>query len=178
MRSLLRSETHAAHEATDAAFSVFDLTTGAGLCRFLKAHYAALSVVEHHLSEQPGLPHLPPRLDLIQDDLSSFGETGLAGDLTSLKGQDPVGVAYVVGGSALGGEVLRRRWEEGNDPAARGAFRYLSDTRMRDYWRLLQQILSAEAGISPSNDATIRAAIATFDVYTAAALQFQIKGAA
>jgi heme oxygenase len=59
----------------------------------------------------------------------------------------PLGVAYVVAGSALGTEVLRRHWQEGSDERARLAHRFLGDQRMRGYW---QETLAALWAAEPS----------------------------
>ena len=66
LRDVLREGTREEHERVDAAFSELDLADAEDFAAFLKAHHAALSVMEAALEGALELPALPVRLRLIE----------------------------------------------------------------------------------------------------------------
>ena len=168
-RFALRDRTAAHHARIDAAFGRLDLASADGLATFLSAQHIALSVAEPVLSRAPGLSKLPARLDAISHDLAALGRAGPAdpGAPFPLAGadRDPLGVAYVVGGSALGGRILSRRRLASSDPGVREAGAFMDDPRMMAYWRA---VLAALRSVRPEPDrldGLARAAVATFDLF-------------
>jgi heme oxygenase len=167
LRSILRDCTAAAHQRTDEAMSAADLTTRAGLSGFLSVHHAALAVIEPFLANTAY--QAPKRVELLEADLAVLGAPPpeAADDLpTSLP---PLGVAYVVAGSALGTEVLRRRWSEATDPLVLSAGQFFGDTAMTTYWRRVLDVLKREAPSGAEARELIQAANCTFDIYRHAA---------
>lgn len=167
-RFALRERTAAAHDRVDAAFGRLDLASCAGLGDFLDANHRALRVVEPLLAGAPGLPPLPSRLAAIESGLMALDRavpTASALALPDAVRQEPLGVAYVVGGSALGAQVLRRRWAATDDPAVRAADAFMDDAGMMAYWTAIQNVLRAIPADSTRMAAIAASAVATFRVF-------------
>ena len=163
-RFALRDRTAPCHERIDARFGRLDLASREGLGTFLAASHAALQAIEPLLAGAPGLPALPSRLDALEADLAALGHRPPA-PAAAPRGLDPLGVAYVVAGSALGGRLLARRRAASHDPAVRAAGRFMDDARMMPYWTAVQGSLRAVAPGGGRLEALTHAAVATFGVY-------------
>lgn len=170
----LRAATNAEHERIDAAFSALSLGRRDGLERFLKTHAIGLNplfpifaeFVEHRL-EMP-CPDFPAMLN---DDLRALGvDTRALPHLqppSCLSDRDGApGVGYVVCGSRLGLEVIRRAgyWDDG------GAFRsrYMEDERGRACWKALVPWLNNTSMKSSELQAIRASALASFETFAQA----------
>ena len=167
-RFALRDRTAACHARIDAAFGRLDLTTPAGLATFLAANHAVLSVLEPILHGAPDLPALPPRLPALEEDLAALGHPIPCPARLDMSGHDRLGIAYVVGGSALGGRVLERRRAASADPAVRSAGRFMDDPRMMPYWASVQGSLRIIMPGDERFDGLVKAAEATFGAFGSA----------
>jgi len=149
LRAELRRATQAAHAATEAAFAPL-LSAADGLDGFLRAQQAALATLHaardgEAFPEEAGL--LPVLLADLEADLAARGLEPLPRDdaapMTSLA------VAYLVFGSRLGSEVIRREQMQADRPLPR----YL---RARDHaagWRAVCTRIDA---IPPGSEAALR----------------------
>ena len=167
-RFALRTATAACHARVDERFGRLDLSRPEGLGIFLAANHVALGVIEPALRRAEGLPSLPSRLSAIEADLGALGRDVPAGMDGTLDGHDLLGVAYVVGGSALGGRLLARRRAASSDPAVRRAGRFMDDPRMMPYWASIQGSLRSVGPGDARFARLLAAADATFGIYEAA----------
>ncbi len=177
-RMALRTMTAPAHQRVDSAFSHLELTDPAGYRRFLQAHGAILPECERVLAESGAAA-------LIADWPSRIRAPALAADIAAIGGQksqaiarlDPLtppgilGMMYVLEGSRLGGAVLAKRVRDHNpDPLCRAATRYLLHGEGLRLWPSFVQKLESAPEIQDEPDAVITAALATFDLFEAAAI--------
>ncbi|WP_252737506.1 hypothetical protein [Citreicella sp. C3M06] len=102
-RHLLRVQTKAAHDTAEAVFSRFINDPRAGLAWFLAAQHAAFAALQHGAQTGALLSDLTARLE---SDLADLGRVPVAVRGVDI---DPLAVDYLVLGSRLGTEVLRRR---------------------------------------------------------------------
>jgi len=140
LRHTLRAATSDAHARVDAAFSRLDLACPADYRRFLAAQAGALLPLEAALDRagaEAVLPDWPARRRsaALLEDLRRLGQP--PGRPLPVIGDGPgwvLGALYVLEGSRLGGQVLRRRVLAGPDPACRAATSYLSHGIGRHPW--------------------------------------------
>lgn len=114
-RHALRDATRPDHDAVDAAFGRFDLTTIEGYRGFLLAQATLVRPLEEAL-DRAGVADLVPdwaerrRADRLAADLHDIGASEPDGystvELSSVSAV--LGAVYVLEGSRLGGKVLRR----------------------------------------------------------------------
>ena len=164
-RAILRDATRPRHDETDHTFSLLDLSSRKGLGTFLAASLIALGSLEERLSNAEGLPPLPPRLPLLAADLADLGLPLPEAARGELSAHDPLGLAYVVGGSSLGTRVLRQRWQSADDPIVAKAGRYLSDGRIGLYWKELRDHHLTRPADPTRIAGVVTAANAAFDIY-------------
>ncbi|WP_066800611.1 biliverdin-producing heme oxygenase [Sphingomonas soli] len=118
MRAALRSATEQNHERVDAAFSQYDLSSREGYRRFLLRQAAAHLPVERALDDAAGDViedwAIRRRADAIRADLADLGCQDIAeapfDGFTSQAGL--LGGVYVLEGSRLGGQILRKQVSE------------------------------------------------------------------
>jgi heme oxygenase len=169
VRQLLRSETAASHARVDELISQHDLTRPEGLAAFLAINHLAYNCVARHLRPHAGftLPNLP--IESIAADLAD-----LSAQIPSWQDEPlpsathPVGLIYVIAGSKLGGTVLHRRWQQGDDSRVKRAGRFLGQMIDGSCWRnFLEEVSSAR--ISQSEFIVIvESAKACFSIFEAA----------
>lgn len=167
-RTLLRTRTRPRHDETDIAFSRLDLSVREGLATFLTTSLLALRSLESRLTQAASLPALPRRVPLLTADLAALGFAVPEHTPEDLEKLDPLGLAYVVGGSALGTRILKQRWETTRDPIVARAGRYLSDVRIGLYWKELRDDHLALTADPARIEGVVAAADAAFDLYRAA----------
>ncbi len=177
LRMALREITARAHQRVDAAFSHLDLADPAGYRRFLHAHGTILPECERVLAESGAA-------DLIADWPNRIRAPALAEDIAATGGHRPqsiarleplsppgvLGMMYVLEGSRLGGAILAKRVRDNNpDPLCRAATRYLLHGEGLRLWPSFVRVLDSAPGLQDDPDAVIAAALATFDLFEAAA---------
>lgn len=141
IRSLLREATASAHGRVDDAFTQLNLGRRDGYRRFLAAHASVILPMEA-LAGQAGagqiLEDWPSRRrsGALLDDLAALGlqpppplPLGLSGGPAWV-----LGALYVLEGSRLGAQVLRRRVLAGPDAGCRAATAYLSHGMGQGLW--------------------------------------------
>lgn len=200
LRSALRTGLSDAHLRVDRLFSCFDLTVPAGLAAFCRANEnalrrlrfpvpydaAAASVpagasgdtprgVEGHAPDSPATD--PLRIDAtamitaLQADRRALGDDAPLPPLAALAvTPHPVAVAYILLGSRLGTQVLRRDWAQSADTQVQGAGRYFALPPLTAEWRRLVADLDARPVLGPDAQQILSDAEAIFDLFARSAL--------
>lgn len=165
LRQHLREGTRAAHDRVDAVMGSFDLTSRDGLAGFLDAQLRALE----NLALSPPPYGLPPVTlgTLLAADLETLGFRPVPSVPPAAGDEDAaLGAYYVVAGSRLGAQILRKRWRQASDPRVLAAGRFLSDDSMLIGWKEFNELLSRDHGIEP--DAVLGGALDAFGRFEAA----------
>lgn len=165
IRFRLRDETAAAHERVDSLYSRFDLTTPAGYALFLTTQAGAFLPVEAALTTAGAADVAPDwadrrRSEALQADIAALDAPAPAWlDPPAFSSAAAIlGGAYVLEGSRLGGQLLRRSVPDGLPVA----FMTTSDPALwRTFVALLEQRLTDPSDI----DQAISSALATFAVF-------------
>ena len=167
IRDFLRAGTAQAHTKLDDSLGLLISDSLADYRDFLRLQYRARSGIENWLQEQALDELPPPQAHLIAHDLDRL-DASLPGNLPAfLPGQDvsPLGVCWVLAGSALGNRTILARLSK---VAPQWPTRFLSDTAMTAYWRdLLPQLQAAPERASA--DYLLAGAQATFSHFNAIA---------
>ncbi len=159
----LRVETHAAHEALDHLFTPFQKAPLEHLGPFLAAQMAGLTA----LSSAAQVPHDPDTLILLSETLDRLEQDCRHYALTvpvlrHPRKLHPLAVAYLVIGSRLGTEVLRRKLLQ------QGMTRmplYFAPQDYKNAWQGLCARLQAMSGNDPQADDICRSVIAGFQLF-------------
>ena len=141
VRTLLREATASAHGRVDDAFTRLNLGRRNDYRRFLAAHASVILPLEA-LAGQAGaaqvLQDWPSRrrTGALRDDLAAFGLQPPSLSLLGSHGGPAwvLGVLYVLEGSRLGAQVLRRRVLAGPDAECGAATAYLSHGMGQALW--------------------------------------------
>ncbi|WP_200809626.1 hypothetical protein [Aquimixticola soesokkakensis] len=168
-RHRLRRETAVQHAQTEDAFAPFMADPQPHLAWFLAAQRAGLVAVfdSREVASTPGCTALMAQLtDRLDADLAQLGARCVATPPDS--GLDPLAVDYLVLGSRLGTEVMRRQlW-----PQDTGALppSYFLGGDARDLWRAHCSALDAIAPQSPRAERVIFDSRRGFALFHRAAL--------
>ncbi len=176
-RFALRDATSESHEAVDSVFSGFDLKDRAGYRRFLRAQAAAFVPVEGAL-DAAGVAALVPdwderrRAPLLLADLADLG--GEDADFVAPPAIDSpaaaLGAAYVLEGSRMGGQLLRR------DLPADMPARFLSAPMQPGSWRRLTELLDETLSLPGDIAAAVASARAVFACFETAGRRERDRG--
>lgn len=175
LRERLRAGTRSRHEDVDAAFSQLDLRDRDGLARFLSAQGGALRAIRcpfgPYAAEARALQG--EMLDAVEADLRQLGHP----KEKALRPVDlhPTAVRYVLLGSALGAQVLRRRWLASGDPLVQGAGALFSLPPRGAAWRIFCEEAAATPAQGEDADAILRDANRVLGLYLAALLPDQAR---
>ena len=166
MRAWLREATRPWHARVDALGSGLDPRSRSGYGALLRAHGAVLPGLEHLLDRGPVPPDWPARRrgPALLADLDSLGLA--APDAVALPAFDSpaarLGALYVIEGSRLGNEVLRRQvlthW-----PQAPTAF--LAHGAGLGLWPSFVTWLDRPEHDGLDRDEAARGAVSVFDLY-------------
>ena len=167
LRRRLRTDLADRHARLDAGFSRFDLTTRAGLTGFLAAHRAAFAAIDPAPGGLTGGPLLARMIAALDTDLDRLGQ-GPGPDLPVLRLRRPMAQDYVLLGSRLGSQLLRRRWAAASDPDLRAAGAYLSLPAMTGDWQAFCTRTQALPGFGAVADETVCEAGRLFDLFLSA----------
>lgn len=166
LRHWLKEGTRTLHDRLDASVPEGEyLADDADYARFLQAQHAARAAIEAWAARQmPDRLRPPPTASLIASDLRDLGATcPLPHSFAPPSGSDPLGVAWAIGGSAMGNKtlLLRRR-----RAGAVRAERFLSDPAGAAYFRSLLPRLAIPLGEAEARPA-VQAAAAVFELFLA-----------
>lgn len=166
LRHVLKQRTADLHETLDLAIGG-TVTDRAGYGAFLRVQHSARAPIERWArSHMDAALRPPPVAPLIAADLAELG-VGLPLDqsFSAPERGGQLGVAWALGGSALGNKaLLAQRHRAGQI----GADRFLSDTATAAYFRRILPLL-ADAAEDVEAHAAIAAAQAIFATFLAAA---------
>ena len=175
LRDALKSRTAPLHDALDLALGEHALDEN-GYADFLARQYAARAPIERWAESQFSEALMPPSTSsLIAADLSDLGHR-LPPEQTFAfpENGDPMGVAWALGGSALGNKtLLARRRRLG----LAGPQRFLGDTRTAAFFARILPHLSRPV-VADRADAGVAAAEAVFRTFLAAAARPAMSAAA
>lgn len=168
-RDTLRHASRPDHDRVDAAFSDLDLADRADFAVFCRIHMACFAA----LARQPDLDHATVALlaraqAALARDLAHLGEDATAPDPRIGHAFDPDAVAYVVAGSRLGSQVLRKRWAQTTDPTLRAANCYFTLPGDGAHWKDVCHALSQISPDGPRAQRIVADTKAIFAMFFAA----------
>lgn len=153
LRTRLRQDLRDDHDQLDGLMSQADLTIPQGLGRFLLAQALGFRAIRDRLD-----PCDPPRyadmvdavLDALARDLGALGQkvTARKGEFAGNLLAGPA-VDYMVLGSGMGTQVLRRTWQTSSDATVRSIGAFFGVERPVANWTALTEDLSRQ----PADDA-------------------------
>ena len=165
LRDRLRADTALSHDCVDRAYSALDLTQPDDLRTFLRTQWLVLS----RMSCRPGrhssvAAALGSRMaDALRADLGVLGATPVGAG--SQRPLHATAVLYMLLGSSLGTQVLRRRWLGTSDPAVAAAGRYLGLAAPQGAWPTLCEELAEHPSQGTEADRIVWDARALFDLH-------------
>lgn len=167
LRQRLRADLAPSHERLDRFFSDLDLSTRAGLTLFLRAHRAAFAAIRPAPGCRTGQPLLDRMIAAIDADLDQL-DAPAPPRLAPLVLQRSRAQDYVLLGSRLGSQLLRRRWQAASDPCLRAAGAYLSLPPLTDRWRAFCDEAGARSAHGTDADAELAEAERLFELFLSA----------
>ncbi|MFJ4440573.1 biliverdin-producing heme oxygenase [Pseudomonas sp. NPDC089422] len=167
----LREGTRDCHKALEARLPFFSPGfDSAAYRRLLQAYYGFHAPLEHHLSAYQGPERrktatLARDLQALKLSEADIDALPLCQALPAIRDEaSALGVMYVLEGSTLGGQVLKRAMAErlgiGHDSGA--AFLDVYGPLTGSYWRSFLERLGQASATGPAQAATVQAAIDTF----------------
>lgn len=176
LRQVLKERTRVLHDQLDAAIGQSALASDAGYAGFLQTQYAARAPIERwaRASLDPRL--LPPATAaLIAEDLQSLGNSLPDEESFAFpRRADPRGLAWALGGSALGNKAMLTQRRRGGRT---GSDLFLSDTATADFFRHLLPMLHITVADEEA-DAAVAGAEAVFRTFLAASSRRSMRAAA
>ncbi|MQG93084.1 biliverdin-producing heme oxygenase [Pseudomonas sp. MN1F] len=172
----LREGTRDCHKALEARLPFFSPGfDSAAYRRLLQAYYGFHAPLEQHLGNYQGPERRKTATltrDLLALDLSEadIGALPLCQALPAIHDEaSALGVMYVLEGSTLGGQVLKRAMAErlgiGHESGA--AFLDVYGALTGSYWRSFLERLDQASAAAPAQASTVQAAIDTFSHFEA-----------
>jgi Heme oxygenase len=171
----LRRSTSAAHERLDRSFGSLDLSRRDDLELFLRAHAYGMRPLHPVVSSffETRLGHACPNLlGMAEEDVRRLGSSleALPAAIDPpghvLGGNGSIGAAYVVCGSRLGLEVIRRDGYWSGEQGFRS--RYIEDDTGRSCWKILISWMRSAEFSPAESEAAVTAAVASFDTFAQA----------
>ena len=135
----LREATAEDHARLDGIVSELDVATRAGLAGFATAHLLAFRAME----EAHPRAELRAMIAALGTDLASLGAALPGGAMPPAPAHDPLAGDYLLAGSRMGTQVLRRRWAGSLDPLVRRADAYFALAVDPAEWPAVRAALSA-----------------------------------
>lgn len=134
LRTRLRSDTRVSHNDLDRKVSQFDLTTPFGFVSFLHMQSAALRSIAPRAERSDAKEGISDLLSRAESDLRAIGASHDVGTM-DIGPLHPLAIDYVIAGSRLGTQVLRKRWRATKDPNVRHADAYFSAPNYIEIWK-------------------------------------------
>ncbi len=163
LRERLREDLQAVHDALDQKISTLDLTDRGEYRAFLAMTHMALSGIEAEGGDATGL--LDEMVRALAEDLEALGDPASA-PLAPVR-VHPLALDYVLIGSRLGTQVLRKRWLAGADPQVKAADAYFSLPAQGAAWRALTDALGTMSGADRQAAEVVADARALFQRFSA-----------
>ncbi|WP_424973912.1 hypothetical protein [Dinoroseobacter sp. S124A] len=149
--------------------SEFDLRRRDGLAGFLGMQTAALSVLTGFESSQDCRRVMDDILARAKSDLRVLGVRPNHMTCDALRAPHPLALDYVIAGSRLGTQVLKRRWTAATDPLTQRASAYFSAPTYIEFWRGFCQQTETIPGTDPVAKVVLKDADRIFKFYNACA---------
>ncbi|UWR23314.1 hypothetical protein [Sulfitobacter sp. S190] len=143
-RWTLRRDTQADHDAVDQLISAWDLQSQHGLAQFFRLHLICFKA----MATTSGDPRLPVMIDALSADLAVLRDAQDLEQMACPKAH-PLAVDYILAGSRLGTQMLRKSWIAATDAQVRQAEQYFSIPPAPAEW---QQTCAALDEIAPNSD--------------------------
>jgi heme oxygenase (biliverdin-IX-beta and delta-forming) len=172
-RLALRERTRPQHENLDGSFSALQLVVREDYIRFLTAQAAVLPAIEQALTAA-GAEKLVPewterlRAAALEQDLVALGAPIPAVEPTGewiVDAPSIVGAAYVLEGSRLGGQMMRKIVMGSEDPVVANATAFLSHGEGRRFWPSFDAFLSEQTFSDEQTDTMVESAGRSFDAF-------------
>ena len=164
LRTRLRSDTRATHDDLDRHVSLFDLTTQPGFLNFIQMQCAAMRSIAPHAKNARSLHALNDLMQRAESDLRTFAPTDRTRAL-QMRPVHPLAIDYVVAGSRLGTQVLKKRWLAANDPDVRRADAYFTAPSYIEVWKAFCETSEAMAPNGPLAEQITQDVDLIFQVY-------------
>ena len=135
-RHYLKTQTDAQHMRIDNAFSDIDISARDGLALFLAVHGACFSAMLDAAEDRSNRQAFLTEMILcIKRDLNVLGASTGDIDIPNLGQLDQLALDYMIEGSRLGSQVLKRRWATSTDQQVIAAKSYFSLEPISGHWR-------------------------------------------
>ncbi|WP_299614540.1 biliverdin-producing heme oxygenase [uncultured Tateyamaria sp.] len=135
-RQALKDRTYADHVRVDETLAGFDLQTRDGFAAFLGIHHvcfdAMTSAAINDSHAQSSLRDMQRR---IAADLATLGTSYTPMAAAPMDPVDPLAMDYIIEGSRLGSQVLKRNWATSTDALVRDAQAYFAMAPVPGRWR-------------------------------------------
>ena len=172
LRARLRGDTYTYHKALDAEVSRFDLAKPGGLSSFLRMQASALRSVRPHVQASASFGAIEDLLERAESDLARLGTLGMPIALID-KPLHPAAVDYVVTGSRLGAQILRRKWQATDHPDVLLADAYFSAPSYLELWKSFCMLAASMSAHDGEADEVVGDACKVFRLYHECALSSQ-----
>lgn len=169
LRYRLRRDTREAHERLDHVAGGLDLQDRGHYTTFVLGQATAYAELKAMGVSANGL--VERRLDLAKQDLDLLGQPfeGAGGlNATDAVGINDLGALYVIAGSHLGAQQLRKVVACSAEPEVRAALHMLDDKELGQDWRQTVRQLGSMPAQGQEADDIIRSAIICFSVFEGA----------
>lgn len=168
-REVLKHETHSHHARVDDALSALNLAQPADLARFLSIHQlcfqAMIPVAAEGSKTWAYLTEMDAR---IATDLAQLAQPRTTETLDDLAETDPLALDYMIEGSRLGSQILKRRWTASEDKCVQAANAYFTLKPTQGRWRQVCDELAAIATPSARASKITADTRGLFDMFYAA----------
>lgn len=148
----LKLDCRAEHARLDALMSGLDLTEADDLSQFLETHLIAFRAMNVHMVDQS----VSALITALDTDLTTLGHPTSEQDGLDMTAFHPLAGRYIVSGSRLGTQVLRKRWAASNTLRVRSASQYFSqDANPREWQAVCADLARIEIGSAEATQITL-----------------------
>ena len=164
LRARLRTDTRTSHEELDREVSSFDLTRPDGFACFLRMQATALNTLRGNIMSQASAEMVCDLLERAEADLRQLGypvdERQMKLDVVH-----PMAIDYVIAGSRLGTQILKKRWFSATDAKVRSAASYFCAPSYIEAWAAFRANAEKMPSTGPLADQIIRDTDRIFQIY-------------
>ena len=153
-----------AHEKLDAEVSKFDLTTPYGLLQFLNMQSRALQSLLALQASAKADVMIRELLERAALDLRQLGSSTQLSP-AAIEPVHPLAIDYVIAGSRLGSQLLKKRWQAATDPQVRRASAYFSGPGYIEIWASFCETAEATPSAGTFADQIVRDADRILHMY-------------
>ncbi|WP_095588255.1 biliverdin-producing heme oxygenase [Actibacterium ureilyticum] len=156
-RKALKDATQPDHERVDRLLSAFDIATRDGFASFLAVHRRCyLAMLRAAAPGGTASNSLDGMLADIEIDLATLNAPHDVDPAPVAKQVDALALDYLIEGSRLGTQVLKRAWAGSRDPIVQEARAYFTTAPISGRWAEVCRALSEIPADSPRAETIIR----------------------